>query len=81
MATASQHPLTLAEAKVNLRTAGDALSARQVIRQHPWESLGLAFALGLLLADDAVMTNLARNSDLLRAFSLAFTELDHSRRQ
>lgn len=48
MANAPFKPLTLQEAKVQLRAAGQRLTFAGLIRSHPWPLLSVALSCGLL---------------------------------
>ncbi len=48
MANAPSEPLTLQEAKMQLRAAGQRLTIAGLLRSHPWPLLSVALSFGLL---------------------------------
>ena len=51
MADKTQKPLTLEEAKQRFRKAAADMSMRGHVQRHPYETLAIAFAVGMILAD------------------------------
>lgn len=47
----TQKPLTLEDAKQRFRKAASDMSMSSHVQRHPYETLGIAFALGMILAD------------------------------
>jgi len=65
MADSPQLPLSVEDAKRNLRDAADDLSVTGYIKRHPFQSLTLAFAAGMLLANDERLQALLVSSRVL----------------
>lgn len=51
MGDKTQKPLTLEDAKQRLRKAASDMSMGARLQRHPLETLAIAFALGMILAD------------------------------
>ena len=66
MADSPQLPLTVDTAKKNLRDAAEAMSMSGYVRKHPYQTLGLAFFTGVILADNERAQALILGSELLR---------------
>lgn len=70
MASSPQLPLTVDAAKHNLREVAGAASVSGYVKRHPYRSLGIAFAAGILLADSRRAETLLLGSRLLDGLRL-----------
>ena len=70
MADTSQNPLTVEAAKQNLREAAGAMTLGNYVKRHPYQSLGLSFILGMLLADNRRARALLLDGHLLDVLRL-----------
>lgn len=65
MADSPQLPMTVDAAKQHLRETANAMSVSQYVKHHPYQSLGMAFVIGMLLADNRRAETLLLGSRLL----------------
>ena len=70
MADTPQLPLTVETAKQNLRAAAGAMSVAGYVKKHPYQSLGAAFLLGMVLADNQRAQRVLLGGQLLNALHL-----------
>lgn len=65
MADLPKIPMTVDTAKQNLLDAAGAMSVGAYVRKHPYQSLSMAFVLGMLLADNRRAETLLLGSRLM----------------
>lgn len=78
MAKPSSRPLTVAEAKQQLRGSAEKMGVESYIQQYPFASLFIAFGGGILLSDRRFSDVLARSGLSYLSMLLSHTEASDS---